>query len=67
MDIQEQASTYAAVYSLIKWGCVALAALLTWAVMWFCTPAGFFPGMVVAVIIAGLGIAFLRSQPDATH
>lgn len=67
MPIQEQASTYHGVMGLMKWGSVALAAFLTLLVFWFCTPAGFFPGFVVAVIIVALGIAFLREKKPAAH
>jgi len=67
MDIHEQASTYSAVYSMIKWCSLALAASLTGLIIWFCTPAGFFPGLVVAVIIAVLGLVGLRSKPGGGH
>ncbi len=67
MDIQEQSATYSAVYGMIKWCSLALAASLTWVVMWFCTPAGPFAGLVVGAIITVLGIIFLRSKPDGAH
>jgi Bacterial aa3 type cytochrome c oxidase subunit IV len=67
MDIHEQAATYAAVYGMIKWCSLALAASLTWVVMWFCTPAGPFAGLVVGAIIAIIGVVVLRSKPDQGH
>ena len=67
MDIHEQAATYTAVYAMIKGCSLALAASLTWAVMWFCTPAGWFAGMMVALIITVLGIVALRSKPGSAH
>ena len=45
----------------------ALAAFLTLLVFWFCTPAGFLPGVVVAAIIVVLGVVFLREKPVAAH
>ena len=67
MDIHEQSATYAAVNTMIKWCSLALAASLTWAVLWFCTPAGFGAGFVVAAIITVLGIVGLRDKPGASH
>ena len=67
MDIHEQSATYSAVYGMIKWCSLALAASLTGLVIWFCTPAGFFPGFVVALIITVLGVFGLRSKPGAGH
>ena len=67
MDINEQSSTYAAVYGMIKWCSVALAASLTFVVLWFCTPAGPFAGLVVGALIAILGVVFLRAKPHGAH
>jgi hypothetical protein len=46
---------------------VGLAASLVMLVLWFCTPAGFIPGVVVALIMVVLGGVFLRSKPGAHH
>ena len=46
MDISEQAATYGVFMLLTKWGSLALAAALVLLVLWFCTPAGFLPGLV---------------------
>ncbi|WP_091737017.1 aa3-type cytochrome c oxidase subunit IV [Phenylobacterium immobile] len=63
MDIQEQASTYDLFGGMTKWGSLALAALLALLVLWFCTPAGFLTGFVVAVIVAVVGFVILRGKP----
>lgn len=63
MDIQEQASTYALFGGMTKWGSLALAALLSWLVLWFCTPAGFMTGAIVGVVVTVLGILVLREKP----
>lgn len=60
MDIHEQDATYKAFMAMTKWGCLALAALLTLIVIWFCTPLGFFTGLGVAIVLTVLGIVFLR-------
>jgi len=65
MDIQEQASTYDAFMALTKWGSLALVAGLVALVVWFCTPAGFLPGFIGAVVVAVGGIVLLREKPAA--
>lgn len=67
MEIHEQASTYRAVNVMIKWCSLALASGLIFPILWFCTPAGPVAGFIVAVIIAVLGVVFLREKPPATH
>jgi hypothetical protein len=66
-DISEQISTFHLVNFLLKWGSLAIAVVVTTATLWFCTQAGFFTGLIVAFVIAGLGIYFLRSKPEAEH
>ena len=65
MDIQEQASTYSAFMGLTKWGSLAIVASLVALVVWFCTTAGFLPGLISAVVITVGGIVFLRDKPSA--
>lgn len=65
MDIQEQASTFHAFIGLAKWGSLALAATLFALVIWFCTPAGFIPGAIAAVVTTVGGILLLREKPGA--
>jgi hypothetical protein len=65
MDIHEQASTFQAFMGLTKWGCLALAAGLFALVIWFCTPMGFFPGLIAGVVTTVAGIVMLREKPSA--
>ncbi len=65
MDIQEQASTYSAFMGLTKWGGLAIVASLVALVVWFCTPAGFLPGFIGAVVVTVGGIVLLREKPSA--
>lgn len=58
MEVVQHVKTYDFVMALIKWGMVALAAALTLLIMWLCARAGFFPSLVVAVIVAVLGAIF---------
>ncbi|MEJ0066749.1 MAG: hypothetical protein WDM85_16135 [Caulobacteraceae bacterium] len=36
-------------------------------VLWFCVPVGFFPALFAALVLAAVGIFFLREKPDAGH
>lgn len=67
MDISEHTSTYAAVMSMTKWGSLGLSVVLLMLVLWFCTPAGFFGGLIPGVIMLVLGIVFLREKKGGGH
>jgi thiamine transporter ThiT len=63
MDISEQVSTFHLVGGMLKWGSLGVAILVTMLVLWFCTKAGFFAGLITGIIILVLGIFFLREAP----
>jgi hypothetical protein len=65
MDIAEQTSTYALVMGITKWGSLAVAALILWLTLWFCTPTGFLGATVAAVVLIAAGVFFLRAKPGA--
>lgn len=67
MDITEQAATYHAVMGMTKWGSLAIAVAITMLTLWFCTPAGFFGGLIPGVILAAAGIFFLREKKGSGH
>lgn len=67
MDIHEQVSTFKLFTNLTKWGSLYISAFLTWMVVWFCTPAGFFAGLITFVVLAVLGTILLREKPEAGH
>lgn len=67
MDISEQVATYGVFMLLTKWGSLALAAALVMLVLWFCTPAGFLPGLVSGLVVTVIGVIVLREKPDAAH
>jgi len=66
-DISEQVATFHLFNGLTKWGSLAIAVVLTMAILWFCTKAGFFAGLIAGVVILVVGIVFLRSKPDSGH
>jgi hypothetical protein len=64
-DIREQQATFHDAMIATKWAILALAALITFLTIWFCTAAGFFNALVVAVIILAVGIFALRERSPA--
>ena len=67
MDISEHTATYGAVMGLTKWGSLALAVALVVLTLWFCTPAGFVGGLIPGVVLAVLGVIFLREKKSGGH
>ena len=65
MDIREQQATFHDAMIATKWAIVALAALITFLTIWFCTAGGFFNALVVAVLIMAVGIFALRERSPA--
>jgi Bacterial aa3 type cytochrome c oxidase subunit IV. len=63
MDIHEQVATYHLFVMMAKWGSLALAALLVFLVLLFCTPTGFFGSLIVGVVISVAGWFVLREHP----
>jgi hypothetical protein len=67
MDIQEQAATYSAFGAMTKWGSLAIAALLLFITLLFCTAAGFIGSAIATVVLVVLGVVFLREKPGSAH
>jgi hypothetical protein len=65
MDIHEQAATFKSVMSGTKWGSLAVAVSVLLLTLWFCTDAGFFGGLIPAVIVTAIGVYALRDRPAA--
>jgi hypothetical protein len=66
-EIGEQVATFDAFGKMIKWGSLAIAALLVMLVLWFCVPLGFWAGLFAAIVITAVGVFFLREKPNAGH
>ena len=62
MEIQEQVSTYHLFVMMAKWGSLALASLLVFLVLVFCTPTSFVGALAVGVIISVGGFLVLREH-----
>ena len=67
MDIQEQAATFAAFNGMTKWGSLAVATLLLFITLLFCTPTGFVGSAIAAVVLLVVGILALREKPATAH
>jgi hypothetical protein len=65
MDIAEQQSTFELVMGMTKWGSLALASMVFFLVLWFCTATGFVGAFVAGAVLAGLGVFFLRGKKEA--
>ena len=67
MDIHEQSATFEAFGKMTKWGSLAIASLLLTITLWFCTSAGFIGGVIPGIVLAALGVVFLREKPASAH
>ena len=67
MDIHEQSTTVKAFGKMTKWGSLAIAVLLLTITLWFCTSAGFIGGVIPGIVLAILGVVFLREKPASAH
>jgi thiamine transporter ThiT len=52
---------------MTKWGSLAIAVLLLTITLWFCTSAGFIGGVIPGIVLAVLGVVFLREKPASAH
>jgi hypothetical protein len=67
MDIHEQAATYAAFGKMTKWGSLAVATLLLFITLLFCTPTGFVGSAIAAVVLLAVGVFALKEKPSSAH
>ena len=69
MDTRQQELTFHAFIKLSKWGSLYIAATILFLTMWFATDAGFFGGLIAAVVVLVLGTLVLRERkgPKTPH
>lgn len=66
MDIREQVSTYHLIMGFTKWGSLAIASLVLWATLLFCTDNfGFLGATASAAVLVVLGVLLLREKKTA--
>ncbi len=64
MDIHAHKASFHAFTLMSKWGSLAVASMLLFLVLWFCTKAGFGAAAISAIIVAVLGYLVLRQKPN---
>lgn len=64
MDIAEQTASFDLFVKFTKWGSLAVAVMVLWATLMFCTSTGFIGAVVAAVILLALGVYALREKPQ---
>ena len=64
MDIAEQSASFDLFIKFTKWGSLAVAVMVLWATLMFCTSTGFVGAVVAAVILLALGVYLLREKPQ---
>jgi hypothetical protein len=64
MDIAEQTASFDLFVKFTKWGSLAVAVMVLWASLQFCTSTGFVGSVVAAVILLAAGVYFLREKPQ---
>ena len=64
MDVRDQQATFRSVMKATKWSCLVLAVGVLFFTLLFCTTAGFFNAALAAVVVAALGVFFLRERPS---
>jgi len=62
MDIHEQVATYNVMMGLTKWGSLAVAALVLFLTLWFCTNSGFLGAAITSAVAVVIGFFLLRSK-----
>jgi hypothetical protein len=65
MDIRQQQGAFDVFIKMTKWGSLAVAAVVLFATIWFCTEGGFLGGLIPALVLTALGVFFLRDKPAA--
>ncbi len=67
MPIPEQIHTYATFGKLAKWFSLHIAVLMVIFILWFCTGAGFFAGLIAGGIVWAVGVFALRNKMLSEH
>jgi hypothetical protein len=61
-DVREQRSTYDFFMGLTKWGSLAVAVLVLFLTIWFCTPFGVGAAILASLVLLVAGIWVLRKR-----
>ena len=67
MDIAEHTASFGMFVKFTKWGSLAVAVMVLWATLMFCTSTGFVGAVVAAVVLLAAGVALLREKAEPAH
>ncbi len=63
MDVHQQQASFEGFIRLTKWGSLAVAVIVLFATLNFCTDVGFIGAALPPLILLVLGVIFLREKP----
>jgi hypothetical protein len=63
MDIREQQASFEGFMFMTKWGSLAVAVIVLFATLKFCTETGWLGSAISSIVLLVLGIFFLREKP----
>ncbi len=63
MDIRQHQGSFDVFIKMTKWGSLAVAVVVLFATIQFCTELGFLAAAIPALVVLALGIFFLREKP----
>jgi len=66
-DISGQVATYKMFDGMTKWGSLTVAVGLLMCTLWFCLGMGFLGGLIPGIVLAAVGVWFLRDKPAGSH
>ncbi len=67
MDVAAQTASFDMFVRFTKWGSLAVAVMVLWATLMFCTGTGFVGSVVAALILLAVGICVLREKAAPAH
>jgi len=67
MDITEHAASFDLFLRFTKWGSLAVAVIVLWATLTFCTSTGFVGAVIAALVLLAVGVYLLREKPQPAH
>ncbi len=67
MDIAEHTASFELFIRFTKWGSLAVAVIVLWATLTFCTSTGFIGAVVAALVLLAIGVYLLREKPQPAH
>ena len=67
MPIEEQTSTYHVFDGLVRWGSLAVAAIVLFLSITFCTSLGLVTAAIATLVLVGAGVLALKGKPTSVE